>query len=36
VYVPATVQVGNSVFVAMTFQMQYKQVGTKGTGTTGK
>jgi PKD repeat protein len=35
-YVPATVQVGNSVFAAMTFQMNYKQVGNKGMGTTGK
>jgi hypothetical protein len=36
VLVPATVQVGNSVFLAMTFQMEYRQIGTGGKGATGQ
>ena len=34
--VPATLQVGNSVFLAMTFQMEYHQIGTSGIGTLAK
>ena len=33
---PATVQLGNLVYVAMTFQINYAQAGNMGKGATGK